>query len=408
MAGSSFRKISPAGTRLRAGDILHAASRVGYDPRVDERVCRLLADRFAVRHSLLTNSGRAALTVILQALAQGDSRNEVILPGYTCFTVAASVRRAGLKVQLVDLKPDSLDYDQADLERKISPRTLAIVAIYPFNLTIDIESLQQVARRNGVYLIEDAAQAIGLTVGGKSAGTIGDVGFFSLSKGKPITTMSGGIIVTNRDNLAVRMAEILDGLPRPGAAKNLKVLVTSLAMKALINPRLYWLVDHIPGVTLGETVYRPSFAMSRMPTASALLLEHLLPRVAPINQDRASNAARWIGLLAGRGGVSVVAGHHTDESLYLRLPLLCRSKAHRERLFEVLKSLGASRMYGEPLEVIDDADLFSPDVQPCPQARSFADRLLTLPTHEYVNDDDMATTIRLLDTVAPQVTVDHE
>jgi len=97
----------------------------------------------------------------------------------------------------------------------------------------------------------------------------------------------------------------------------------------LINPRQYWLVDHIPGVTLGETVYRPTFAMSRMPTASALLLEHLLPRAAQINQDRASKAARWIGYWPG--GQSVRRrGHHTDESLYLRLPLLCRSKAHRE------------------------------------------------------------------------------
>ena len=195
------RRLSPAGTRITFADLWAIWLGMMFLPNRRRRLCDDLELKFGVQHAFLTNSGRASLTVILSAISEGNTRNEVIIPAYTCFSVPSAIRRAGLKVRLVDLQKSNFDYDFAHLERAISNKTLAILLVYPFGLGCDVRQVQQLAKKNGVYLIEDVAQSMGLRVGGLFAGTIGDVGFYSLSKGKPITAIRGGIIVTNREDL---------------------------------------------------------------------------------------------------------------------------------------------------------------------------------------------------------------
>ena len=141
---------------------------------------------------------------LLRSLARmkGDARNEVILPTYTCFSVPSSVAKAGLKIRLCDIDPRTLDYDLQKLSEIDFTNVLGIVTSNLYGIPNDLEQIGRIADAKDIYLIDDCAQCMGGQVGGKFSGTMGIAGLFSLDKGKNITSMDGGILITNSDELA--------------------------------------------------------------------------------------------------------------------------------------------------------------------------------------------------------------
>jgi len=150
--------------------------------------------------------------MILETLKENDNRSQVIVPGYTCYSVAAAIKRAGLKVKLVDFESGGFEYNNDKLAEATTSDTLAILLVYPFGLSANINKISKLAKEKGVFQIEDAAQAMGVITNGKYAGTIGDVGFYSLGKGKPITAMKGGLIATNDPAIAERLTRRINNL----------------------------------------------------------------------------------------------------------------------------------------------------------------------------------------------------
>ena len=128
--------------------------------------------------------------------------NEVIIPGYTCFTVAASIKKAGLKAKLVDIDPETFSYDIESLRSSINKNSLAVVLVYPFSLLVEFDQVKKLADEKGVFLIEDAAQGIGVKFKDKPVGGFGDVGCLSFYADKTMTTGEGGMVLTNNDKLA--------------------------------------------------------------------------------------------------------------------------------------------------------------------------------------------------------------
>jgi dTDP-4-amino-4,6-dideoxygalactose transaminase len=140
-----------------------------------------------------------------------------VIPAYTCFSVPAAVLKAGLRPVLCDINPSTFDFDHALLERTLNGNTLCVVAHHLFGIPSNIERVRALSRARGIFVVEDAAQAMGVESHGRSLGTLGDVGLFSLGRGKAITCGSGGIIVTNSapDCRGHRPA-----LPRSAAARS--------------------------------------------------------------------------------------------------------------------------------------------------------------------------------------------
>ena len=124
------------------------------------------------------------------------------IPAYTCFSVAAAVVRTGLKIYPVEIDPHTLDFDFSQLDAVPGEKLLCIIPSNLFGLLNDLPRIRQAAQAKDAFVLDDAAQALGATRNGQFAGTEGDVGLYSLGRGKAVTTIEGGLIVTNSEEIA--------------------------------------------------------------------------------------------------------------------------------------------------------------------------------------------------------------
>ena len=162
----------------------------------------MIQEKFGTRHALAVTSGTAALITALSALGIGPG-DEVIVPGYTFIASISSVIVARAVPVLAEVD-ESLTLDVDDVERRISPRTKAIMAVHMLGNPCDLDRLRVIAGNHNVSLIEDAAQAFGASYRGRRVGTIGKIGIYSFNIFKTINAGDGGMVVTDDDNLYFR------------------------------------------------------------------------------------------------------------------------------------------------------------------------------------------------------------
>jgi dTDP-4-amino-4,6-dideoxygalactose transaminase len=393
---SRYRLVPPAGAPLPARSVLSSVlPDVGDRPRSAE----LLADRLGHRNPFFVSSGRAALTILLNALRQGSHRREVVIPAYTCFSVPSAVVRAGLTIRLCDVDPKTLDLDLNALVRLDLGRVLCIVPSGLYGLPEDLIALEQIARRWGAFLVDDAAQCFGATQQGRPCGTFGDAGFYSLGRGKGITTMGGGILVTRRDDLDRKIAEQICTLPRPSARHVGAAVASSLGYSAMLRPSLYWLVDRLPFLELGASHFEPNFPVAQLSAYQRRLAMRLLPLLDSYNWLRREHADYIRAGIEGVEGIEVPQPTEGAKPVYLRFPILTRDGRHRAGLLRRFREAGivASPSYPTSIgEIPGIASYLAPDQAPCPNARSIATRILTLPTHSGVTPRDLEVMIGII------------
>jgi 8-amino-3,8-dideoxy-alpha-D-manno-octulosonate transaminase len=167
-----------------------------------------VAAQVGVPHALATSSGTAALQAALAALGVGPG-DEVVLPAVTFVATANAVVTAGAVPVFCDLD-DSLGLDAAHLATVVNERTAAVLPVHLENVVCDMDAILAVTTARGIPVVEDACQAMGATYRGRAAGTIGDVGCFSLQLEKNITAGEGGVVVTSDPVLHLRAARYTD------------------------------------------------------------------------------------------------------------------------------------------------------------------------------------------------------
>lgn len=172
-------------------------------PKVAEFEGRV-AELIGVRHAIATTSATTALHLSLAALGIGPG-DEVIVPDFTFPATANVVVQQGAVPVLVDIDLSTFTLDPRDLERRVTPRTRAIVPVHAFGLTADMDAVMAIAADGGgIPVVEDAACALAATYRGRACGGIGSLGCFSFHPRKSITTGEGGMVTTNDDDLAQR------------------------------------------------------------------------------------------------------------------------------------------------------------------------------------------------------------
>src|SRR3990172_12194957 len=151
-------------------------------------------------HATGVSSGTDALLVALMAIdiQPGD---EVIVPSYSFFATAGVVARLNAKPVFTDVDPVSFNINPADFEKKISSKTKAVIPVHLYGQSCDMDAVMEIARKNNIKVIEDAAQAIGVQYkDGRYVGTIGDIGCFSFFPSKNLGCFGDGGLVTTNDN----------------------------------------------------------------------------------------------------------------------------------------------------------------------------------------------------------------
>jgi len=154
------------------------------------------------QYALAVNSGTSALMSAMAALGIGPG-DEVIVPGYTFFA-SASIVVASRAIPVIAEIDDSLNLDPEDVERKVTPQTKAIIVVHMKGMPADMDPIMEVARKHGLFVVEDTAQACGATYHGKWCGTIGDVGCYSFDFYKLAQSGEGGFVVTDDEFLHMR------------------------------------------------------------------------------------------------------------------------------------------------------------------------------------------------------------
>ena len=152
-------------------------------------------------------NGTAALEVAVDAL-QLPKGAEVILPAFTIVSCANAVIKAGLKPVLVDADPDTWNMDVSQIEAKITDKTKAIMAVHIYGLPVDMKPLLDIAKEHNLYVIEDAAEAIGVTCYEKQCGSFGDVSAMSFFANKHITTGEGGMVLADDEKILERAGQL--------------------------------------------------------------------------------------------------------------------------------------------------------------------------------------------------------
>jgi 8-amino-3,8-dideoxy-alpha-D-manno-octulosonate transaminase len=160
---------------------------------------REFAEHMGSKHALCVNAGSSALICALIGAGVGEG-DEVIVPAYTWNATPNAVLATRALPVLAEVD-ESLTLDPADVERRISPRTRAILPVHMRGAPAAMEELGAIAKEHDLALIEDVCQAAGATYRGRRLGTFGDAGAFSLQFNKIITTGEGGVLITDREDL---------------------------------------------------------------------------------------------------------------------------------------------------------------------------------------------------------------
>ncbi len=149
-----------------------------------------------VKQAFALGAGRMGLYLLLKAWGLGNG-DEVILPGYTCVVMPNAIRFARCKPVYVDIRLSDFNLDPTLLEAAITPRTRAVVMQHSFGIPGDIQAISEICERRGLYLIEDAAHALGAKYAGRYVGNWGQATVFSTETSKMISTDKGGLLTTN-------------------------------------------------------------------------------------------------------------------------------------------------------------------------------------------------------------------
>jgi dTDP-4-amino-4,6-dideoxygalactose transaminase len=342
----------------------------GHGPTV-EAFEALLAEEVGVRHAVGVNSGTAALHLTLVAAGIGPGC-EVIVPANTFFATAEAVLLAGADVVLVDPDLDTALAAATTVEASIGPRTAAIIGVHLYGQPVDACAYRQVAERHGLLFIEDAAQAIGASISGRPAGSLGAAAGFSFYPTKNLGALGQGGAVTTNDGALAREVRLLRSHGEEERYTHLR---------AGFNERMHGL--------------------------QAAFLAVKLPYLADQQRERDATVARYDALLADLPGCRRIVVREGIRSAH---HLLVVRVAARDEVLALLHSEGVAAAIHYPIPIHLQpacAGLAAPGS--LPNAERLAREILSLPLFTGIVDAQIERCVDVLRTAldrypSPQMT----
>jgi perosamine synthetase len=404
--GPSFMggTLSPSEVRLA---LRHYARPLSRQPgRTVESFEQAFARAVRVPHAVAFGNGRVALWAILRALGVGGD-DEVVIPGYTCVAVPNAVRFAGARPVYAEIDASTFNVTAATCEQVVSRRTRAMVVAHTYGLPAPMEELRALAEARGLFLIEDAAHALGSEYRGQPVGSLGDAAFFSTEHSKSISTGLGGVATTTDAALAARLQSIQAACPPPDAHRVRRLLLPHLVFAhccrtrrhllgewLLYRSRLYRRAEWSTAECELDGMEPPGYHWRMGDTQARLGLEQLrrLPR---LNAARVATAKAYTEGLRSCG-LDPPATPGADRPVYARFPYRARRRdallaaARAERLELGLWFEAPVHPKGTNLAAVAYVNGH------CPVAEQTCRQIVNLPCHPGVTPEDVARYIELL------------
>ena len=392
------RTLPPAAAPIYLKDIFFGLKGLIRGPKEIKRFESELKEYYNVKHCFLLSSGKAALTIILKALHElYPERNEVLIPVFTCYSVPSAIIKAGLKIKLCDINPETLDFDLKQLKKILSQSNssnaqssiLAIIPTHLFGLPADVDQVRKINTDDKVTIIEDAAQAMGGTLKEKKLGTLGDAGFFSLGRGKAFSTIEGGIIITNNNSIANNISKQMKNIPANNMLEIIKLFVYSITLIVFMRPGLFWFPKSLPFLKLGETIFEPEFPLKKMSSFQAGLSKKWQTRLKNIISIRQQKANAFTAAFQKNDNSTASMIYQNETHSLLRFPL----KIYDTQIFDRILSksekqgLGIMRAYPDSINNIKELKNYFKN-KTYPKATMISKHLITLPVHHFLSLSD--------------------
>jgi dTDP-4-amino-4,6-dideoxygalactose transaminase len=314
-----------------------------------------LAEYCGVARGIGCASGTDALLLPLMARGIGPG-DEVITSPYTFFATAGSIWRTGARPVFVDIEPDTYNIDPAQIEAAITPRTRMIIPVHLYGQTADMDAIREIARKHGLFVLEDAAQAIGAAYKGQQAGGLGDAAALSFYPSKNLGGFGdAGMIVTDDPVLARSMARLrVHGM----------------------EPKYH---HHEVGIN------------SRLDAIQAAVLRVKLRHLEEWTLKRREAASRYRGLFEAHGLTKLVGlprekeGYfHVYNQYVVRIPALLRDPL---REYLTARQIGTEIYYPIPLHLQVCFEGLGHKAGDFPNAESAARETLALPIYPELSDE---------------------
>jgi perosamine synthetase len=301
-------------------------------------------------------NGTVALQAMLLALGIGAG-DEVIVPAITFISSATSVLHAGAMPVFADVDPLTLNIDPVSVERCLTRRTRAIMAVHYAGQAADMDPLLEIGERQGIPVLEDAAQAHGAEYRGRRAGRLGRAAMFSFTPNKNITTGEGGMVTTDDEDFA---------------------------------GRLRLLRNHGSRVTYLHEVVGYNFRMTEMQAAVGIEQLKKLPAILAHKRSNAAYLSERLSLLPGILVPVVAPGRTHTFMLYTIMVNEPDAPISRDRLGARLEARGIqTRVAYPPVHLQPIFRERGGREGQCPQAERAAGQLLTLPFHGKLTQSDL-------------------
>lgn len=377
-----------------------------------EDICKFLA----VDDVEFFSSATTALWIAFETLKRKTGRTHIVLPGYTCPLVAISAHAAGLRVRLCDLQPNSFELDLNHLERIADEKVACIVPTDMAGLPCHIEGVSAIARRNGAYVIEDAAQAFGASRKNTPLGAAADITVFSFAAGKGLSLVDGGIASVPDPDLRSLLRKTANELLRTDfglvCLRNLQLLGYSF----LYNPTgLKWIYgnDLRKALSTGDLVHAVGdyFEMQQPHYKFAdwrfKLGAHLVKRLPDFIRSNRNRALGRIQQISAQTNLEVMREMSDTEGSWPFLFLLCDGQKTRNKIMSDLwtAGLGVSRLFIHELSGYEYLKpILESESKDLPNARSLAERSFTVSNSHWLDDETFKHILKAVQTYAP---MDH-
>jgi dTDP-4-amino-4,6-dideoxygalactose transaminase len=349
------------------------------------------------RYCVLAGSGTASLVLILRALARlsPERRTEVVMPAYTAPSLVLALRAAGMAPVLCDISLRTFNQDLERMAAAAGERTLAVMPVHMYGLAEDLAPLENALRTRGVFVIEDAASAMGSACRGRMAGSMGDVSFFSFNRGKNLSTVSGGAVLTDNPDIHEAVVQETGRLDSVKNAKRAHLVMKAFGLSLIWRPALYALLWPIAnGYRYGglhEKISLASYTEFQAGIGCALMARRRV-----IFGKRRGNGDFLHERLSVIPWVTVPSPGEGSSPAFNQFPVLIE-QARRSGILGRLRGAGieATTLYPRPIHRIYGlAESGGNDPFPC--ATEMAGKILLLPVHPGVRRKDLEKMASLL------------
>ncbi len=402
-----LRTLPPAGPPLPFSSLIKSLKTRLENNDIENSLTKALEKYFGIPHVVSTDSGRSGLSLALLALhslfsdKEKTQRTEVLIPAYVSYSVPSAVVHAGFKVRLYDVNPVSLSPDLSSMQKALSENTVAIVLCHQFGIVFDTEKAKEMAHAVGAFVVDDAAQAMGGMIDKEYAACMGDIGLFSLSRGKPLTAVEGGLLLTANEQIAKALFTVKEKLYGEHSQKSLTSelapIIKSFALYVLRRPHFYSIPASMPWLNIGASIFEPDFHDGPMSPYRMALCLASLPLLENANDLRRKMATRYSELLANHPELQSFSINPKAKNIYLRYPVLPRegTESLTQKIMQDAnglraKKLGISRGFPKALHQVDDIKPFlaKDHEEIFSGAEYLAKNLITLPCHDQVSEND--------------------